>query len=197
MPHPALEFLNFLDPSPVARFNIETYTDSKRRPQPDPFTHRFATKSFQDVEALLPQLQSLNTRGAAIYVAVNEFNGQRKLGNLKRMRGVHADLDDVSDAQLRKLAGLTMTGCADEEVIVFCVGTGANGKSIFGNIMTSIMGAHAVTAPPSLLAARRSDDHGPRSDLAMLHGARLVSINELRDTARSPKVRHPQRVQFD
>ena len=80
---------------------------------------------------------------------------------------------------VHRLAGLTMTGCADEEVIVFCVGTGANGKSIFGNIMTSIMGAHAVTAPPSLLAARRSDDHGPRSDLAMLHGARLVSINEL------------------
>ena len=103
MPHPALEFLNLLDPSPVARFNIETYTDGKQRPQPDPLSRRLATTSLQDVEALLPQLQSLNTRGAAIYVAVNEFNGQRRLENLKRMRGVHADLDDVSDAQLSKL----------------------------------------------------------------------------------------------
>jgi putative DNA primase/helicase len=85
---------------------------------------------------------------------------------------------DTIDA-VHRLAGLTMTGRTGEEVIVFCVGRGANGKSIFGNIMTSIMGQYAVTAPSSLLAARRADDHGPRSDLAMLHGKRLVSINEL------------------
>jgi putative DNA primase/helicase len=41
------------------------------------------------------------------------------------------------------------------------------------------MGQYAVTAPSSLLATRRADDHGARSDLAMLRGARLVSINEL------------------
>jgi putative DNA primase/helicase len=87
------------------------------------------------------------------------------------------DGDTISS--VHRLAGLTLTGRADEEIIVFCVGTGANGKSIFGNIMTAIFGAHAATAPPSLLAARRTDDHGPRSDLAMLNGARLVSINEL------------------
>ena len=41
------------------------------------------------------------------------------------------------------------------------------------------MGAYSTTAPPSILAARRADDHSARSDLAMLHGARIVSINEL------------------
>jgi len=103
MTHPALEFLKLLDPSSEAHFNIETYSDGKQRPQPDPLSRRFPTQSFRDVEVLLPELQSLNTRGAAIYVAVNEFNGPRKLENLERVRGVHADLDEASDTQLCNL----------------------------------------------------------------------------------------------
>jgi len=103
MTHAALEFLKLLDPSPEARFNIETYTDGKERQERDPLSHRFPTQSFRDVEALLPKLQSLNGKRAAIYVAVNEFNGPRKLENLERVRGVHADLDEASNTQLCKL----------------------------------------------------------------------------------------------
>jgi len=82
-------------------------------------------------------------------------------------------------AAVQRLAGLTLTGIPDEEIIVFCVGTGANGKSIFSNILYGIFGPYAKTAPSTLLSARRADDHGARSDLAMLAGTRLVSINEL------------------
>jgi putative DNA primase/helicase len=87
--------------------------------------------------------------------------------------------DSATIAAVHRLVGLTLTGSVNEEVIIFCVGTGANGKSIFGNVVSAVMGPHSTTAPSSLLAARRADDHGPRSDLAMLHGARIVSINEL------------------
>lgn len=87
--------------------------------------------------------------------------------------------DKATIAAVQRLVGLTLTGCVNEEVIIFCVGTGANGKSIFGNVVSAIMGQYSTTAPSSLLAARRTDDHGARSDLAMLHGARIVSINEL------------------
>ena len=80
---------------------------------------------------------------------------------------------------VQRLVGLSLSGRVDAEIIIFCVGTGANGKSIFGNVVSAIMGQYSTTAPSSLLAARRADDHGARSDLAMLHGARLVSINEL------------------
>jgi hypothetical protein len=103
MPHPALEFLNFLDPAPLARFNIETYTDGKEKQERDPLSRRFPTQSFRDVEVLLPELQSMNTCGAAIYVAVNEFNGPRKLENLRHVRGVHADLDEASSDELCNL----------------------------------------------------------------------------------------------
>lgn len=87
--------------------------------------------------------------------------------------------DAATISAVQRLVGLTLTGCVDEEVIIFCVGTGANGKSIFGNLVSAIMGQYSTTAPSSLLAARRTDDHSARSDLAMLHGARIVSINEL------------------
>jgi putative DNA primase/helicase len=87
--------------------------------------------------------------------------------------------DQATIDTFQVLLGLTLTGETGEEVIIFCVGFGANGKSVISNVVTTIMGGYAQTAPPSLLASRRTDDHGPRSDLAMLKGARLVSINEL------------------
>jgi putative DNA primase/helicase len=77
------------------------------------------------------------------------------------------------------LLGYTLTGYSREEIMIFCVGFGANGKSIFGNVISAILGDYSRTAPSQLLASRRTDDHGARNDLAMLDGARLVSINEL------------------
>lgn len=103
MTHPALEFLRLLDPSPEARFCIETYTDKKDKPKHDPLSKRFANCSHERVTTLLPELQVMNDEGAAIYVAINEFEGQRKIANLRRVRGVHADLDGASEEQLEKL----------------------------------------------------------------------------------------------
>lgn len=87
--------------------------------------------------------------------------------------------DQATITSVQRLLGYTLTGLSAEEFLIFCVGFGANGKSIFGNVVAHIMGEYAKTAPSSLLAARRGDDHSPRSDLAMLDGARMVSVNEL------------------
>ncbi|ARU01680.1 phage/plasmid primase, P4 family [Yoonia vestfoldensis] len=87
--------------------------------------------------------------------------------------------DPSTIAAVQQLLGMTIVGGATEEKMIFSVGTGANGKSLMSNVVHYILEPYAVTAPPSLLAARRSDDHGPRPDLAMLAGNRLVSINEL------------------
>lgn len=103
MAHPALQFLDLLDQSPKARFNIETYTDKKEKPKPDPLRFRFPTRTREQVEKLLPRLNEINLEGGAIYVAVNEFSGQRKFENLHRVRGVHADLDKATEDQLRQL----------------------------------------------------------------------------------------------
>ncbi len=87
--------------------------------------------------------------------------------------------DTATIEAVQLLLGYSLTGYSCGEIMIFCVGFGANGKSIFSNVVSAIMGEYSRAAPSSLLAARRSDDHGARNDLAMLDGARLVSINEL------------------
>lgn len=94
-------------------------------------------------------------------------------------------LDDIflSDTAtidcVQRLLGLTLLGLSNEEVLVICYGHGSNGKSVFSNVILTILGGYALTAPPSLLTARRKDDNGPRNDVAALAGSRYVSINEM------------------
>jgi putative DNA primase/helicase len=89
------------------------------------------------------------------------------------------EADPGTIASFQMLLGYTLTGLSSEEIIIFCVGFGANGKSILGNVTAAILGSYGKTAPSTMLAARRNDDHSARGDLAMLDGVRLVSINEL------------------
>lgn len=86
------------------------------------------------------------------------------------------DQDNID--YIQRALGYTLTGTTTEEALFICFGHGANGKSVFSNVVSTIMGDYARMAPASLLTVRRADDSGPRNDLAMLCGARLVSINE-------------------
>lgn len=106
MTHASLTFLDLLDPRPGARFNIETYTDlpkGAKKPDPDPLGYRFPERTREEVETLIPKLESLNAAGAGVFVAVNEFDGQRSKQNLKRIRGIHADMDGASPEVLEAI----------------------------------------------------------------------------------------------
>lgn len=87
------------------------------------------------------------------------------------------DLDTIDTVQ--RALGYTLTAFTAEEVMFICFGHGSNGKSVFNNVVTSILGSYGRVAPPSLLTLRRHGDSSPRNDLAALAGARCVSINEL------------------
>ena len=86
--------------------------------------------------------------------------------------------DQDTIGYIQRALGYTLTGTTTEEALFICFGHGANGKSVFSNVVGTIMGDYSRAAPASLLTVRRADDSGPRNDLAMLCGARLVSINE-------------------
>lgn len=92
-------------------------------------------------------------------------------------------LDEIFDADQDVIAfsqralGYSLTGHNTEEIIIICHGFGANGKSIFSNVVTSVAGDYALTAPSSILV-RRDNETGPRNDLAQLCGSRIVQINE-------------------
>jgi putative DNA primase/helicase len=80
---------------------------------------------------------------------------------------------------VQRALGYTLTGSVTEEKLFICFGHGSNGKSVFNNIVSTIIGDYGRVAPSSLLTARRDGDTAPRNDLAALAGARYVAINEL------------------
>jgi putative DNA primase/helicase len=104
-----IDFLMHLDPSPEATFNIEHYTDLPKgmiKPKQDELIGRYANLTRLEVEALMPNLVMMNTQGAGIFVAVNQCSGQRQEKNVSRIRGIHADMDDITDDQLTTVTAI-------------------------------------------------------------------------------------------
>ena len=79
-------------------------------------------------------------------------------------------------AYLQRLAGYCLTGSTDEQVFIFLHGHGANGKSVFLQTLTSILGTYTRTAPQETFMASRTAGHP--TELAGLRGARLVVVTE-------------------
>jgi putative DNA primase/helicase len=77
---------------------------------------------------------------------------------------------------LQQWFGYCLTGSTAEHALAFVHGDGGNGKSVFLNTVTGIMGDYAVTAAMDSLTASIGDRHS--ADLAMLRGARLVAASE-------------------
>lgn len=87
--------------------------------------------------------------------------------------------DDGLAAFLQRVCGYALTGSVTEEKLFFMYGTGANGKSVFANVVAAAFGGYAVTVRAALLAR---DPRGTGSDAerekARLPGARLALVNE-------------------
>jgi putative DNA primase/helicase len=77
---------------------------------------------------------------------------------------------------LRQWCGYALTGLTREHALVFVYGPGGNGKSVFLNVLTGILGAYAKTAAMDTFTASKTDKHP--TDMAMLRGARLVTASE-------------------
>lgn len=86
----------------------------------------------------------------------------------------NGDLD--LQAYLARLAGYCLTGCTGEQVFAFLHGSGANGKSVFLNTLSAILGDYAVTATNDTFMASRTERH--LTELAGLRAARLVIVPE-------------------
>jgi len=84
--------------------------------------------------------------------------------------------DDELQRYLQRMAGYCLTGDINEHAMFFLYGTGANGKSVFINTLVEIWGDYAAIAPMTTFMATHTDQHP--TDLAMLHGVRLVVAQE-------------------
>jgi putative DNA primase/helicase len=91
-------------------------------------------------------------------------------------------LDRVTDGNaelqqfLQRYIGYCLTGATSEHAFVFAYGAGANGKSTFINTIVQIFGDYASIADTGTFLASNSERHP--TDLAKLHGARLVVAQE-------------------
>jgi putative DNA primase/helicase len=88
----------------------------------------------------------------------------------------HVQPDPEIRKYLQHLAGYSAIGRANEQLFFIFVGGGANGKGTYMGVIMDALGEYAVKGPLSVLA--QQDPGRIRNDLAMLAGARLVSISE-------------------
>lgn len=90
--------------------------------------------------------------------------------------------DAELQSYLQRMAGYCLTGVTSEHALFFLYGTGANGKSVFANTLTEIMGDYATVAPMDMFMASHGDRHP--TDMAGLRGARIVTSIETEQGSR-------------
>lgn len=83
---------------------------------------------------------------------------------------------------LRRFVGYLLTGSTTEQVLHFLFGLGANGKSVFCEVIAMLLGEYAITCSPEMIMARRSA--GIPNDVARLRGMRSALMNETSQGAR-------------
>src|SRR5690606_16761392 len=120
-----------------------------------------------------PGLFMTRVAGAAVAGA-----GRLRLGSLEPLPGGGGSLL----AQLQRMAGYCLTGVTTEHALFFLYGTGANGKSVFANTLTAILGDYATVAPMDMFMATQGDRHP--TDMAGLRGARIVTSIETEQGSR-------------
>jgi P4 family phage/plasmid primase-like protien len=97
---------------------------------------------------------------------------------LAQVTGGDADLQSY----LRRVVGYALTGVTTEHALFFLYGTGANGKSVFLNTITAIVGDYASVAPMDMFMATHGERHP--TDMAGLRGARIVTSIETEQGSR-------------
>ncbi len=77
---------------------------------------------------------------------------------------------------LQQFVGYSLTGRVSEHALLFIYGPGGNGKSVFLNTVSAILGDYCRTSAMDTFIASNNDRHP--TDLAMLAGARMVCASE-------------------
>lgn len=84
------------------------------------------------------------------------------------------DRDTAKFAQ--RASGYSLTGSTSEQVLFAAYGSGANGKSVFLEVLRGLSGSNAMALNADAL---RAGANSSGSELARLHGKRLVLVSEL------------------
>ena len=102
----------------------------------------------------------------------------RWMGFLDEVTGGDSTLRDF----LQRVLGYSLTGSTEAHALFFLYGTGANGKSVFINTVTGILGDYHRSAPIETFTASSVERHP--TELASLQGRRVVSAIETEEDRR-------------
>jgi len=84
---------------------------------------------------------------------------------------------------LKRWCGYLLSGSTREQFFLFCYGLGANGKSVFADILRFILGDYARAISSDTLTESKRQAGSATPDLAELIGARLAMSAETEDGA--------------
>lgn len=84
---------------------------------------------------------------------------------------------------MQRAVGYSLSGSTEEQVMFILYGNGRNGKSVFLDIITEILGNYTTNIQPQTLMVKPQSGSA-NSDIARLQGARLVTTTEPNDGMR-------------
>lgn len=79
---------------------------------------------------------------------------------------------------IQKAVGYSLTASTKEQVMFILYGNGRNGKSVFLDIVSEIMGTYAKSMQADSLMVKKGGSGGHNEDIARLDGARMVTSSE-------------------
>jgi len=83
---------------------------------------------------------------------------------------------------LQRIIGYSITGMTTEQVLFFHVGFPQTGKSLFYEVLMTLMGELGKAIPPTMLLTRRNEEHP--AELMKMEGGRLLALDETPEGAR-------------
>ena len=110
------------------------------------------------------------TKTSNVTALGNSAEATRWLQFLDEVFGGDTELIDW----VQRWCGYLLSGSTQEQIFVFCYGSGSNGKSVFIEMLKHIMGDYAKAIQPELLANNQRTAGAATPELAALKGVRLA-----------------------
>jgi P4 family phage/plasmid primase-like protien len=107
-----------------------------------------------------------------------EFNPDAECPRWMRFLNYFMADDDAMIEYLARAAGYSLTGFVDKDVLFFCYGKGANGKSTYTSALHMLLGELMTTISIEALMAKASDNNFDYKK-AQMEGKRLVVSDEI------------------
>lgn len=79
---------------------------------------------------------------------------------------------------IHKCIGYSCTGDTTEQCFFQCYGLGSNGKGVFANTISTMLGDYALNVQVESILTRPNGSNGASSDIARMKGARFIRTNE-------------------